>query len=84
MAVKWLGSEDAEQLRAFEREGTMRWRQGYNDFFAPVTLLASRPCSTLPAAPGMRLLDVATGPGNLAAAASDVGPSPSASISRPA
>jgi SAM-dependent methyltransferase len=72
-----LSAQDAERLRAFEREGHTALATGYCDFFAQVTALAIEPLlDAVHLAPGMRLLDVATGPGNLAAAASRRGAQP--------
>ena len=72
-----LSAQDAERLRAFEREGHTALAAGYCDFFAQVTALAIEPLlDAVHLAPGMRLLDVATGPGNLAAAASKRGAQP--------
>ena len=72
-----LSAQDAEQLRAFEREGHNALAQGYSAFFAQVTALAIAPLlDAVRLTPGMRVLDVATGPGNLAAAASARGAQP--------
>ena len=65
-----LSSEDAERLRAYERQGHNALADSYHDFFTPVTMLAIEPL--LQAArvrAGSRLLDVATGPGAVAAEA---------------
>jgi SAM-dependent methyltransferase len=70
MAVTGLSAEDAERLRSFERRVHDAVSAGYYDFFTPITLLASEPL--LDAAgltQGMRLLDVASGPGSVAGAA---------------
>lgn len=65
-----LSNEDAERLRSFERRVHDAVSTGYYDFFTPVTLLASEPLlDALGLAPGTRLLDVASGPGSVAAAA---------------
>lgn len=64
-----LSAEDADRFRAFERQRHDRLATTYHDFFTPVTTLAIGPL--LDAArvrPGAHLLDVATGPGSLAAA----------------
>jgi ubiquinone/menaquinone biosynthesis C-methylase UbiE len=69
-----LSTEDADRFRAFERQQHDHLAMTYRDFFAPVTALAVR--SLLDAArvrPGMNLLDVATGPGVLAAEANALG-----------
>jgi ubiquinone/menaquinone biosynthesis C-methylase UbiE len=65
-----LSIEDADRFRAFERQRHDHLATTYRDFFTPVTALAVR--SLLDAArvrTGARLLDVATGPGGLAAEA---------------
>jgi SAM-dependent methyltransferase len=65
-----LSAEDAERLRAFERDGHDRLAQSYHDFFSPVTALAVGPVlAAVRVQPGMRLLDVACGPGAAAGAA---------------
>jgi SAM-dependent methyltransferase len=67
-------SEDADRFRAFERQRHDHLATTYRDFFTPVTALAVR--SLLGAArarPGANLLDVATGPGVLAAEANGFG-----------
>lgn len=70
MAATALSTEDAERLRSFERRVHDAVSTGYYDFFTPVTLLASEPLlDAVGLAPGMRLLDVASGPGSVAAAA---------------
>lgn len=70
MAATVLSSEDAERLRSFERRVHDAVSRGYYDFFTPVTLLASEPLlDAVALSPGMRLLDVASGPGSVAAAA---------------
>jgi ubiquinone/menaquinone biosynthesis C-methylase UbiE len=69
-----LSTEDADRFRAFERQRHDHLATTYRDFFMPVTALAVR--SLLDAArvrPGMNLLDVATGPGVLAAEANALG-----------
>jgi ubiquinone/menaquinone biosynthesis C-methylase UbiE len=70
MAATTLSSEDAERLRGFERRVHDAVSAGYYDFFTPVTLLASEPLlDAVGLSAGMRLLDVASGPGSVAAAA---------------
>ena len=70
MAATRLSSEDAERLRSFERRVHDTVSAGYYDFFTPVTLLASEPLlDAVGLSQGMRLLDVASGPGSVAAAA---------------
>ncbi|MBR0724153.1 class I SAM-dependent methyltransferase [Bradyrhizobium manausense] len=69
-----LSSNDAERLRAFERHGHDALATSYHDFFSAITGLAINPL--LEAAHlrlGTRLLDVATGPGALAAEAANRG-----------
>ena len=63
-----LSPEDADRLRAFERSQHDTRADSYSEFFAPITALAIEPLLTaLRLAPGMALLDVATGCGFLAA-----------------
>ncbi len=65
-----ISAENAERLRAFERQGHDALAESYHDFFSPVTELAIDPLlRAVHLAPGMPLLDVATGPGTLAAEA---------------
>ena len=72
-----ISPEDAERLRAFEREGHDALAESYNDFFSPVTDHAIDPLlRAVNLAPGMRMLDVATGPGMLAAEAARRGARP--------
>jgi SAM-dependent methyltransferase len=72
-----ISAENAERLRAFEREGHDALAESYHDFFSPVTGLAIDPLlRAVHIAPGMRLLDVATGPGALAAEAARRGARP--------
>lgn len=69
-----LPAEDADRFRTFERQQHDQLATTYRDFFTPVTALAVRPL--LDAAriePGGSLLDVATGPGSLAAQANKLG-----------
>jgi SAM-dependent methyltransferase len=67
-----LSISDAERLRAFERQGHDALAATYHDFFAPVTALAIEPLlEAVGLRPGMQLIDVATGPGALAAAAAN-------------
>src|SRR5689334_3626268 len=77
MSPAELSSDEAARLRAFERQGHDALAASYHAFFAAVTSLASD--SLLDAVhlqPGTRLLDVATGPGVLAAKAADRGARP--------
>jgi SAM-dependent methyltransferase len=72
-----ISAESAEQLRVFERKGHDALAESYHDFFSPVTGLAIDPLlRAVHLAPGMRLLDVATGPGTLAAEAASRGAQP--------
>src|SRR5204863_9568131 len=69
-----LSSSEAERLRAFERQGHDALAQSYHAFFAAVTALAINPLfDEVHLHPGARLLDVASGPGALAAAAANRG-----------
>lgn len=70
MASAPLSPEDAERLRAFERSQHDVRAETYSDFFAHITALAIEPLlAAVRLAPGMALLDVATGCGFLAAEA---------------
>jgi SAM-dependent methyltransferase len=74
MSAEELSAIDADRLRTFERQGHDAVANTYHDFFTPVTALAAQ--SLLDAArlrPGIHLLDVATGPGALAARAAGQG-----------
>ena len=65
-----LSPEDAAKLRTYERERHNALAQGYIAFFAPVTALAIAPLlAAVKVSGGMRLLDVPTGSGALAAEA---------------
>lgn len=65
-----MASDDADRLREFERTAHSRMADGYNAFFAPVTALAAAPLlDAAVVGPGRRVLDVACGPGRVAAAA---------------
>jgi SAM-dependent methyltransferase len=69
--------EAAERFLAFERAVHDRIAETYNDAFVPVTSLATAPLlAAVGAGPGLRLLDVACGPGALAAAAAGQGAIP--------
>jgi 2-polyprenyl-3-methyl-5-hydroxy-6-metoxy-1,4-benzoquinol methylase len=69
-----LSSSDAERLRAFERQGHDALANSYYAFFAAVTALATNPLfDEVHLGPGMRLLDVASGPGALTAEAANRG-----------
>jgi cyclopropane fatty-acyl-phospholipid synthase-like methyltransferase len=63
-----LSSSEAERLRAFERQGHDALATSYHAFFAAVTALATDPLlDAVRLHPGPHLLDVAAGPGALAA-----------------
>jgi ubiquinone/menaquinone biosynthesis C-methylase UbiE len=65
-----LSPEDAAKLRTYERERHNALAEGYIAFFAPVTALAIAPLlDAVALRGGMRLLDVPTGSGALAAEA---------------
>jgi 2-polyprenyl-3-methyl-5-hydroxy-6-metoxy-1,4-benzoquinol methylase len=65
-----LTPEEAERLRTFERERHDATAEGYHGFFANVTKLAIEPLlAAAGVGAGTRHLDVATGPGLLAAEA---------------
>jgi SAM-dependent methyltransferase len=77
MAATALTPEDAERLRSFERRVHDSVSSGYYDFFTPVTLLAAGPLlEAVGLREGERVLDVASGPGSVAAAASSRGARP--------
>jgi len=72
MSPAELSSSEAERLRAFERHGHDALATSYHAFFAAVTALATSPLlDAVHLRPGTRLLDVATGPGALAAEAAN-------------
>lgn len=67
-------SSDAERLRAFERQGHDALARSYHEFFAEVTSLATEPLlDAVNLHPGTKLMDVASGPGALAAEAANRG-----------
>lgn len=69
-----LSAEDAERLRRFERQRHDNLAATYHDFFTPITALAIRPLlEAAGVGAGSNLLDVATGPGSVAARARDLG-----------
>lgn len=69
-----LSAEDADRLRAYERQRHDQLAATYHDFFSPVTSLAINPLLiAVQVQPGGSLLDVATGPGSLAAKAARSG-----------
>jgi SAM-dependent methyltransferase len=66
-----LSAEDANKLRTYERDRHNALAEGYIGFVAPVTALAIAPLlDAVAVQPGMKLLDVPTGSGALAAEAS--------------
>ena len=76
-AATTLSNEDADRFRSYERQRHDNLATSYHDFFTPVTLLATQ--HLLEAAhvrAGIDLLDVATGPGSLAAEAKKIGAKP--------
>ena len=74
MSPEELSSSEAEQLRAFERKGHDALAASYQAFFAAVTTLANNPLlDAVRLQPGARVLDIATGPGALAAEAASRG-----------
>ena len=69
-----LSADDADRLRAFERQRHDKLAPTYQDFFSPVTALAISPLlNAAQVRPGATLLDVATGPGSLALEATKLG-----------
>ena len=77
MSPAELSSSEAERLRAFERQGHDGLATSYHAFFAAVTALAVSPLlDAVHLRLGTRLLDVATGPGALAAEAAKRGARP--------
>jgi SAM-dependent methyltransferase len=73
-----LTSSEAERLRGFERQGHDALATSYHAFFAAVTSLATGPLlEAVRLHRGARLLDVASGPGALAAEAASRGARPS-------
>jgi ubiquinone/menaquinone biosynthesis C-methylase UbiE len=76
-AATSLSKEDADRFRSYERQRHDNLATSYHDFFTPVTLLAAQ--HLLKAAhvrAGIDILDVATGPGSLAAEAKKAGARP--------
>jgi SAM-dependent methyltransferase len=63
-----LSFADAERFRAYERQRHDELARSYNSFFTPVTALATpHVCDAVHITSGTSVLDVATGPGALAA-----------------
>ena len=66
-----LSAQQAERMLAFERRRHDHLAETYHEHLTPLTAQVIPPIfEALRLAPGARLLDVATGPGSLAAAAS--------------
>ena len=77
MSPPELSGSEVERLRAFERQGHDALAASYHAFLAAVTALAINPLlDAVRLRPGMHLLDVATGPGGLAAEAANRGARP--------
>jgi SAM-dependent methyltransferase len=69
-----LSAQDAERLRRFERQRHDSLAATYHDFFTPITALAIQPLlDAAGAGVGSNLLDIATGPGSVAAEARRLG-----------
>jgi SAM-dependent methyltransferase len=69
-----LSHEEAERFRSFERQRHDNLATTYHEFFTPVTALAIKPLlQAVQICAGSQLLDVATGPGPLAAEATNMG-----------
>jgi SAM-dependent methyltransferase len=69
-----LSAQDAERLRRFERQRHDSLAATYHDFFTPITALAIQPLlDAAGAGAGSNLLDIATGPGSVAAKARGLG-----------
>jgi SAM-dependent methyltransferase len=72
-----LSSEDAERFRSFERKQHDSLAATYHDFFTPVATLVIKPLpETVRLHAAAQLLDVATGPGSIAAEAKKRGARP--------
>ena len=70
----WVHSVDHSAFRSFEQAGWQKVFKHYHEAFAELTSQAIEPLlNAVRAGNGMRILDVATGPGYLAAAASQRG-----------
>ncbi|MCP4615688.1 MAG: methyltransferase domain-containing protein [Bradyrhizobium sp.] len=77
MSPAELSNSEAERLRVFERQGHDALAKSYHAFFAAITALATNPLlEAVRLHRGMRLLDVASGPGALASEAANRGASP--------
>lgn len=74
MNIPTMAAADAARLREYERKSHDALAGGYRDFFARVTALAIAPLlDAAQVTRGTRLLDVASGPGFVAAAARERG-----------
>jgi len=74
MANASLSAQDAERLRRFERQRHDSLAATYHDFFTPITALAIQLLlDAAGAGAGSNLLDIATGPGSVAARARGLG-----------
>jgi SAM-dependent methyltransferase len=72
-----LSANEAERLRAFERQGHDALAESYHAFFSSVTALATNPLiEAVRLQPASRLLDVASGPGALTAETANRGACP--------
>jgi ubiquinone/menaquinone biosynthesis C-methylase UbiE len=72
-----LSPEDADRFRSFERQRHAKLAATYHDFFTPVTTLAIKPLlEAVRLFADTHLLDVATGPGSLAAEVLKLGARP--------
>src|ERR1700730_5059825 len=72
-----LSSEDADRFRSFERQRHDNMAATYHEFFTPVTAPALKPLlDAVRLRADAHLLDVATGPGSVAAAALKFGARP--------
>jgi len=77
MAATDLSPEDADRFRSFERQRHDKLAATYHDFFTPVTALAIKPLlEAVRLRADTHLLDVATGPGSLAAEVFKLGARP--------
>ncbi len=77
MSPAELSANDAERLRVFERQGHDALAESYHAFFSSVTALATIPLiDAVRLRPASRLIDVASGPGALAAEAANRGARP--------
>ena len=74
MSQAQLSANEAERLRAFERQGHDALAESYHAFFSSVTALATNPLiDAVRLQPASHLLDVASGPGALTAEAANRG-----------